>query len=88
MNKKIVLLTLFIVLVFISNAQPGGGGLPGGGGSPPCWPPPCIPIDGGISIFTFLMRKSCLRIVGKNCYPDRNAICYCKEYNSRNFGEC
>ena len=21
---------------------------PGGGGDPPCWPPPCIPIDGGI----------------------------------------
>ena len=54
MNKKLVLSTLFIILVFISNAQPGGGGLPGGGGSPPCWPPPCVPIDGGISIFTFL----------------------------------
>lgn len=27
-------------------AQPG----PGGGGQPPCWPPPCIPIDGGISL--------------------------------------
>ena len=24
---------------------PGGGG----GGGPPCWPPPCVPIDGGIS---------------------------------------
>ncbi|MCX8143467.1 MAG: hypothetical protein N3F62_04315 [Bacteroidia bacterium] len=23
---------------------------PGGGGRPPCWPPPCIPIDGGVSI--------------------------------------
>jgi hypothetical protein len=23
---------------------------PIGGGSPTCWPPPCIPIDGGISI--------------------------------------
>ena len=21
-----------------------------GGGGPPCWPPPCIPIDGGISL--------------------------------------
>ena len=21
---------------------------------PPCWPPPCIPIDGGIGIFTLL----------------------------------
>ncbi len=22
----------------------------GVGGSPPCWPPPCIPIDGGLSL--------------------------------------
>lgn len=21
---------------------------PGDGSSPPCWPPPCIPIDGGL----------------------------------------
>lgn len=20
---------------------------------PPCWPPPCIPVDGGITYFTF-----------------------------------
>ena len=54
MNKKFVLLILFTILIFVSNAQPGGGGLPGGGGSPPCWPPPCVPVDGGISIFTLL----------------------------------
>ena len=23
---------------------------PGGGGDPPCWPPPCIPIDGGLGV--------------------------------------
>lgn len=23
---------------------------PVGGGNPGCWPPPCIPIDGGISL--------------------------------------
>jgi hypothetical protein len=22
----------------------------GVGGAPPCWPPPCIPIDGGLSM--------------------------------------
>lgn len=22
----------------------------GVGGAPPCWPPPCIPIDGGLSL--------------------------------------
>ena len=29
---------------------PAGGGPPGLGGAsdPPCWPPPCIAIDGGI----------------------------------------
>lgn len=26
----------------------GPPGPPGGGGDPPCWPPPCVPIDGGI----------------------------------------
>ena len=30
-------------------AQPSGPpGPPGGGGTPPCWPPPCVPIDGGV----------------------------------------
>jgi hypothetical protein len=23
---------------------------PAGGGTPACWPPPCIPVDGGIGI--------------------------------------
>ena len=45
-------LALTILLVFSSSyllGQIGGGGPPGSGG-PPCWPPPCIPVDGGISI--------------------------------------
>jgi hypothetical protein len=42
---KILLLFIFVLLIQNNFAQPG----PGGG--PPCWPPPCIPIDGGISIF-------------------------------------
>jgi hypothetical protein len=29
-------------------AQFPGGGSPPPGGAPSCWPPPCIPIDGGI----------------------------------------
>ena len=36
------------------NAQVAAGGPPtdpdGAGGSPPCWPPPCIPIDGGLGV--------------------------------------
>ena len=54
MNKKIFkYITPFLFFLFISidyaDAQPPP---PGGGTGPPCWPPPCIPIDGGI---TFLM---------------------------------
>ena len=30
-------------------AQFPGGGTPPSGGTPACWPPPCIPIDGGVS---------------------------------------
>lgn len=54
MNKKFLLIINFTFLILFFHSQPGGGGLPGGGGAPPCWPPPCIPIDGGISFFTFL----------------------------------
>ena len=47
-DKKLML--MFVILFTTINffSQPG---LPSG---PNCWPPPCIPIDGGISIFTFL----------------------------------
>ena len=37
---------IFISLSIFS--QPAGGGPPGSN-NPPCWPPPCVPIDGGIS---------------------------------------
>ncbi|MCC7333014.1 MAG: hypothetical protein IT232_10460 [Flavobacteriales bacterium] len=55
-KKRIIFLLLFVLLSSINNIvlasgapppRPGGGG-PGGGGFP-CWPPPCVPIDGGIS---------------------------------------
>jgi hypothetical protein len=45
------LLTLAIVLVesgVVHSAPPPPGG--GGGGTPSCWPPPCVPIDGGITL--------------------------------------
>jgi hypothetical protein len=62
--KKIIF--LFAGILFLSTmtyAQPGpgpgpgpGGGPPGpaggAGDEPPCWPPPCVPVDGGI---TFLI---------------------------------
>jgi hypothetical protein len=49
--KRFIFTTVFIVAMSITNnifaAGPPGGG--GGSGGPPCWPPPCVPIDGGIS---------------------------------------
>jgi len=53
--KKIARLIIIITILaspFLVIAQPPGGTPPGGGatgGNPQCWPPPCIPIDGGIS---------------------------------------
>lgn len=48
--KNALRITLAIVALLIPFAgvvlaQPGGVG-----GPPPCWPPPCIPIDGGVSL--------------------------------------
>jgi len=49
------LLLSFIILFAINLiginqvSAAGPPGPPDGGDDPPCWPPPCIPIDGGIS---------------------------------------
>ena len=48
LNKKIFFL---IIILFISKFYFSQPGPPSG---PNCWPPPCIPVDGGISIFTLL----------------------------------
>lgn len=59
MNKSLKKI-IYILLLFICTSNvnevlavggpppnpPGGGG---GNGGPPCWPPPCVPIDGGLS---------------------------------------
>lgn len=49
--KRVISITVFTVaLSIVNNAFAAGPpGPPGGGGGPPCWPPPCVPIDGGIS---------------------------------------
>jgi hypothetical protein len=48
MKKLLFTLCAMFLLTFVSNAQPPDPG--GGGGSDPgCFPPPCIPIDGGLS---------------------------------------
>ena len=61
MNKfYLTLLLLGILLSF--NGQPP---LPGGPSSN-CWPPPCIPVDGGISLFTFLSIFFGYKFLSKN----------------------
>jgi hypothetical protein len=45
---RAVLVIGIVVTTQMIFAQPGGGP-PVGGGNPQCWPPPCIPIDGGMS---------------------------------------
>ena len=69
MKKKIrklfIILTLVISPFFFNEAfSAGPPGPPGGGGGPPCWPPPCIPIDGGIG---FLIAAG-IAFGGKKAY--------------------
>jgi hypothetical protein len=50
MNKKILLLAIFIIVsssLCLALPPPPPSGSGGGFG---CWPPPCVPIDGGISL--------------------------------------
>lgn len=44
-------LVVGIGMTSVTFAQPSGPPGPpgGGGGTPPCWPPPCVPVDGGAS---------------------------------------
>ncbi len=47
--KSLVLVVFFYLFVNISFSLAGLPPPPPGGGGPPCFPPPCMPIDGGIS---------------------------------------
>lgn len=47
--KKYYFLIIFIV-TGVAYAIAGPPPPPPGGAQPGCWPPPCVPIDGGISI--------------------------------------
>ncbi len=53
MKTKLILILLFSVYfiadIIAAPTFPGGTG-GGPGGHPDCWPPPCVPIDGGISL--------------------------------------
>ena len=46
--RLIFSVTILLVLLSLAIFGQTGGGPPGGPGGAPCWPPPCIPIDGGI----------------------------------------
>jgi len=46
-GKALSLFALFLLIAGTLPAAPAPGP-PGGGSGPPCWPPPCIPIDGGV----------------------------------------
>ncbi len=62
---RILLLTILLV-------APVAGALmaqPGPGPGPPCWPPPCIPIDGGLS----LLIGAGARLGGKKALDARKA---------------
>ena len=51
LSKSQISTIAVVVSIFLCEtvlAQPSGG-TPVGGGSPGCWPPPCVPIDGGMS---------------------------------------
>ena len=48
--KHLIAITFFLFFLNTFYAMAGGPPPPPpGGGGPPCFPPPCIPIDGGIS---------------------------------------
>jgi hypothetical protein len=38
----------------------------GPGGPAPCWPPPCVPIDGGITIFGLIAAFFGYRSLSRN----------------------
>jgi len=44
-----LIVTTFILFIVLSGINVFAGGPSGTPNDPPCWPPPCVPIDGGIS---------------------------------------
>ena len=61
--NHILFLFLIILTGFISaQGFPGNPGGPSGG----CWPPPCIPVDGGLTIFAILSIIFGYKIISKN----------------------
>lgn len=59
-----ILLVVISISCFAAGAGPPPTNPPGSGMGPPCWPPPCIPIDGGV---TFLAAAA-IAYGGKKLY--------------------
>ena len=62
--KEIALVILVLLCCCISIDLLAQGPPSSGTNAPPCWPPPCIPIDGGIS---FLILAG-IALGGKKAY--------------------
>jgi len=58
--KKRILIVVLILITQQYFCQPGPPPGPG------CWPPPCIPVDGGISIFTIISILFGYKFLSKN----------------------
>lgn len=63
LNSKYIKILIIILFVFFTNIYYSQPAPPQG---PNCWPPPCIPIDGGIGIFTFISILFGYKLLSKN----------------------
>ena len=61
-NQILLLILIICTESIIAQGGPGGPGGPPGG----CWPPPCIPIDGGLTIFSLLSIIFGYKIISKS----------------------
>jgi len=59
MAFKIILIFVFGTISLCSSSQ-------GIGPAAPCWPPPCVPIDGGISIFVAIAAFAGYKLSSKS----------------------
>jgi hypothetical protein len=67
-NKQVLFILFLVVCTSATVFAAGPPGPPGGGGGGyDCWPPPCVPIDGGVS----LLIAAGIFYGGKKIYDNR-----------------